>query len=236
MAAHAFNEEGWNEMSGEHKITNTATDSLAADLHRAAVQAGVGFLPATIQPAGAIEAQEAAGQRELLAAAAGDWAKLPRAIHGVSGDELVALGFEVGEVVQGDDLFVNIRLPEGWYVDGTSHSMHSTLRDAEGFRRAGIFYKAAYYDRRADLNWSTVPVTDAQEQADNAIKDELGEEWSYSRRSIVNDGTRAVLCTYEGRDSAYKSTGEYVLVVVEPNGAERSREKTTDASRKGEWL
>lgn len=223
-------------MSEDRRITNTATDSLAADVHKMAVEMGIGFLPATIQPKGTIEAQEAAGQRELLAAAAGDWAKLPTEIHGATSDDLKALGFEFGATVPGDELFTHVRLPDGWYVDGTSHSMHSTLRDAEGFKRAGIFYKAAYYDRRADLNWSTVPVTDAQEKTDAAVKDALGEAWSYSRRSAVDDDSRAVLFSYEGRSENFRSTGEYVEVVIEPDGAERSRAKTTVAGRKGEWL
>lgn len=186
------------------------------------------MLPAQIMPKGTIEAQEAAGQRELLKAAAGDWAKLPTRITGATREDLEALGFEFGEPVPGDDLFTNVRLPEGWYVDGTSHSMHTTLRDPEHFKRAGIFYnKAAYYDRCADLNWTTVPVTDVQDDlASGAVKAELGDDWSYPRRAIVEDGSRAVRFTYERRE-------HLTHVVLESNGTERSRETAFDAGAKG---
>lgn len=217
-------------------ITNTTKDSAAAARHREFARVGVPVRPADIQPSGAIEAQEAAGQRELLKAAAGDWAKLPTRIAGATREDLEALGFEFGEPVPGDDLFTNVRLPEGWYVDGTSHSMHTTLRDPEHFKRAGIFYKAAYYDRRADLSWMTVPVTDAQDDlANGAVKAELGDDWSYPRRAVVEDGSRAVQFTYERRERG-RSTGHLTHVVLEPNGTERSRATAFDAERKGEWV
>lgn len=217
-------------------ITNTANDSLAADVHRDVASQVGPVLPAQTMPKGTIEAQEAAGQRELLKAAAGDWAKLPTRITGATRADLEALGFEFGEPVPGDDLFTNVRLPEGWHVDGTSHSMHTTLRDPEHFKRAGIFYKAAYYDRRADLSWMTVPVTDVQDDlASGAVKAELGDDWSYPRRAVVEDGSRAVRFTYERREMG-RSTGHLTHVVLEPNGTERSRETAFDAERKGEWV
>lgn len=60
-------------------------------------------------------------------------------------------GIEVIGPVEGDDLFVEVRLPPGWRKDLTGHSMHTKLLDEKGRVRASIFYKAAFYDRRADI-------------------------------------------------------------------------------------
>lgn len=90
---------------------------------------------------GGIERQEARGQRELAADSA-----LPT-------EGLSSLPAEWGitslGVRDGDPLFTNVQLPDGWKVQPTGHSMWSDLLDADGKKRAAIFYKAAYYDRRA---------------------------------------------------------------------------------------
>jgi len=95
---------------------------------------------------GAIEASEALGQIELVSNA-----KLPTEMN--VGREAVteATGIQFGDMA--DDLFVNVTLPEGWLKRATDHSMHSELVDDRGRVRAGIFYKAAFYDRRADLHF-----------------------------------------------------------------------------------
>ena len=94
---------------------------------------------------GGIERQEAEGQRTLL-----ESTMLPKEIRGATREQLTALGFKFGADV--DDLFVQCELPPGWTKSGTNHSMHSDLLDEHGRRRAGIFYKAAFYDRRADMS------------------------------------------------------------------------------------
>lgn len=97
---------------------------------------------------GGIEAQEAAGQIALVKASD----RLPRVIRPHSVDlarVAQAWGMKLGDVV--DDLFISVVLPEGWRIEATDHSMHSALIDASGAERAGIFYKAAFYDRRASL-------------------------------------------------------------------------------------
>jgi hypothetical protein len=92
---------------------------------------------------GYITGMEAAGQRQLLASSQlpkdGPW------------DELTALGFVKGEPV--DDLFVNATLPEGWKREGSDHAMWSYLLDQRGIRMVAIFYKAAFYDRRAFMRF-----------------------------------------------------------------------------------
>ena len=97
---------------------------------------------------GGIERQEAAGQRALV-----ESTMLPKEIRGATQEQLTAIGFEFGADV--DELFVTCELPPGWTKRGTEHSMYSDLLDEQGRKRAGIFYKAAFYDRRADMRMSS---------------------------------------------------------------------------------
>lgn len=94
---------------------------------------------------GGIEQQEAQGQATLVRSA-----MLPKEIIGATREELTAIGFRFGD--DADDLFVKCELPQGWQKRATEHPMHSDLLDEHGRRRASIFYKAAFYDRRADMH------------------------------------------------------------------------------------
>lgn len=96
---------------------------------------------------GGIEAQEAQGQRELVASTV-----LPFPGFGSSDADFEALGFTFGDKVPGDDLFREATLPEGWTRKGTDHAMHSEILDERGIARVNVFYKAAFYDRRADMH------------------------------------------------------------------------------------
>jgi hypothetical protein len=96
---------------------------------------------------GGIEAQEAQGQRELVASTV-----LPFPGWNSSDADFEALGFTFGEKVPGDDLFREATLPDGWTRAGTGHAMHSDVLDERGIARVGVFYKAAFYDRRADMH------------------------------------------------------------------------------------
>lgn len=98
---------------------------------------------------GAVEAQEARGQRELVNAAV-----LPT--RGLNGGPNAAdraawdgMGIKIGKPVNGDDMFTNVELPAGWCKRPTDHSMWSDLVDNKGRVRGRIFYKAAFYDRSA---------------------------------------------------------------------------------------
>lgn len=88
---------------------------------------------------GGIEAQEAQGQEQFVLS---DQMPVdcPRS-------ELEQLGFVFGEVI--DDLFVQASLPPGWKKIATDHDMWSSIVDETGMKRVSIFYKAAFYDRRA---------------------------------------------------------------------------------------
>lgn len=97
---------------------------------------------------GAVERQEARGQQKLVVSDV-----LPTAIRGARGEEtLKEWGIELGDYVDGDQLFRHATLPEGWQKRPTDHSMWSELVDAEGRVRANIFYKAASYDRKAHMD------------------------------------------------------------------------------------
>ena len=102
------------------------------------------FVVATLP--GGIEAQEARGQETF---AAGD--SLPIEMRGTTLDDLTSLGFVFGAAI--DELFVECRVPEFWTKRPTEHPLHTEILDAAGKVRGSVFYKAAYYDRRADLRW-----------------------------------------------------------------------------------
>ena len=100
-----------------------------------------------------IYAQEAQGQREMLASTT-----LPtdmgwsRPGEPEPQEKFEALGFTFGDVVEGDPLFRQATLPEGWGREATDHSMHTSIVDERGIRRVSVFYKAAFYDRKASMN------------------------------------------------------------------------------------
>lgn len=99
----------------------------------------------------AIEVQEAAGQKQLVESDV-----LPTKMgwnnDGTTKAALESYGIKFLGVVDGDPLFQNVVLPPGWKKVATDHSMHSSLVDDKGRERAGIFYKAAFYDRKASLS------------------------------------------------------------------------------------
>lgn len=96
----------------------------------------------TASTPGGIEAQEKAGQTTFVANS-----QLPKSCPR---KELEQMGFKFGADV--DDIFVSVTMPAGWKKRATDHSMWSELVDEKGRKRASIFYKAAFYDRRADMN------------------------------------------------------------------------------------
>jgi hypothetical protein len=100
----------------------------------------------TVMEPGGIERQEKLGQLEFVANDT-----LP--IEGTEGENRAAwekMGFRFGENV--DDLFVKVKLPAGWKKGETTHSMWSKIIDDKGRERAAVFYKAAFYDRRAHVH------------------------------------------------------------------------------------
>lgn len=97
----------------------------------------------------AILQQEARGQEQLINS--GD---LPIKCSAEDKKKLEKLGVVFGEPLPDDPLFCKATLPEGWGKQATEHSMWSKLVDENGVVRANIFYKAAFYDRRAHMDAS----------------------------------------------------------------------------------
>ncbi len=91
---------------------------------------------------GGIEAQEKAGQALLVAST-----NMPKDMR-PSQEAFERVGFKFGNEV--DELFFSATLPAGWKRAATDHSMHSKILDEQGRDRVSIFYKAAFYDRRAN--------------------------------------------------------------------------------------
>jgi hypothetical protein len=96
---------------------------------------------------GGIEAQEKAGQTSFVAGSS-----LPKDMQRCTRADFEKMGFTFGKDV--DDLFVAVSMPTGWKKVATEHSMWSDLVDDKGRKRAGIFYKAAFYDRNAHISLS----------------------------------------------------------------------------------
>lgn len=94
-----------------------------------------------------IEDMEKRGQQQVAAAAG---TKLPT--EGSDNPAWAKMGVVFGEPVEGDPLFRDATLPEGWSVKPTDHSMWLDLVDEKGRKRGAMFYKAAFYDRGAHIN------------------------------------------------------------------------------------
>jgi len=129
-------------------------------------------------PSAFIEQQEAAGQREIVNSEV-----IPSDVHG-SEDELTALGFVLGEPVDGDPMFRRATLPAGWEREGSDHSMWSYIVDQLGRRRCGVFYKAAFYDRSAHISVTSVGAYVSECLYEKTIP-VLDEEWATSEAVLA---------------------------------------------------
>jgi hypothetical protein len=94
---------------------------------------------------GGIEAQEKRGQVAFVAQQT-----LPKDGLDRYRAALEKAGFKFGE--DADDLFIRCEFPAGWTKQPSDHSMWSYLLDEKGRRRGGLFYKAAFYDRKAHIS------------------------------------------------------------------------------------
>jgi hypothetical protein len=93
-----------------------------------------------------IERQEAQGQRQLVVSS-----QLPA--RGLFPEDAARCGIHVLQPSPGDPLFLDVVLPTGWTLKPTDHAMWSELVDDTGVKRASIFYKAAFYDRDAFIQF-----------------------------------------------------------------------------------
>jgi hypothetical protein len=99
----------------------------------------------TGSPSGLIERRERDGQRRIV-----NSDRLPTDC----GDRppWLALGFTFGDPDPADPLFMPATLPPGWQRQATGDSMGSVIVDTLGRKRVRIFYKGAFYDRKAHMN------------------------------------------------------------------------------------
>lgn len=153
-------------------------------------------LLAAITPGG-IERQEAAGQATFVRNAT-----LPK---DCDREALTKCGVIFGK--DADDLFVNVVLPDGWKKQATSHSMHSDLLDEKGRVRATIFYKAAFYDRCADMRMCC-----RYNVASHIPCDADGNDVEYGRhthfKTVVADDAASLDSLGRIRDKADYNTGD----------------------------
>ncbi|MEU5595700.1 hypothetical protein [Streptomyces sp. NPDC020298] len=108
------------------------------------------LLLATGDTEAVIGAQERAGQAQVIHSDC-----LPTAMRD-SREEFEAVGFTFGQPDPHDPLFAPATLPDGWKREGSDHAMWSYIVDELGRRRVGVFYKAASYDRKADMHLVSV--------------------------------------------------------------------------------
>jgi len=145
-----------------------------------------------------IEEMEAAGQRAVVTSSV-----LPT---DAPWEQLQALGFTRGEQVPGDALFTRCELPEGWRREGSDHAMHSYVLDGRGVRRVSIFYKAAFYDRKASASVVTVGVDLSIEAIYGDEPPALPDPWevlSEAERADFRDDLRAYAAKAERHPDIY---------------------------------
>lgn len=98
-----------------------------------------------------IENMEASGQKQLVASTSLPSELLDNGCDGEAKAMLVSWGFVFSDPDPSDPLFMPATLPPGWTKAGTDHDMWSDVLDDQGRKRIGVFYKAAFYDRKAHM-------------------------------------------------------------------------------------
>lgn len=142
-----------------------------------------------------IEDMEARGQRELTS----QTSKLPT--EGSKDPAWAKMGVLYGEPDKDDPKFSFVQLPAGWVLRPTDHSMWNQLLDDKGRVRGKMFYKAAFYDRRATIH----PVTRYQCDRESKIKD----DYDCPFREVVKDtATGAALFMTDWVERPVKYTPE----------------------------
>ena len=134
---------------------------------------------------GGIEAQEKAGQIEQSfletlpreGTLVGQWGRRDNYL-----EEWERLGFVFNES-GGDDLFIEAKFPQGWRKQATDHAMWSHLLDDKGRKRASIFYKAAFYDRKAHIHFE-------RRYSASAYAEIAGDTENYA--CVVRDGDAVI--------------------------------------------
>jgi hypothetical protein len=179
-----------------------------------------------------IENQEAAGQRQLV-----NSDRLPVDSHGTDAD-FEAVGFTFGPPDKNDPLFRPATLPEGWKREGSDHSMGSYIIDPLGRRRVSVFYKAAFYDRRASMYLvSPAGYLNSFLWGDDAeARPVLDDEWltpeiADAELAKIRDGQLAEAKEYEGYATESTRTDDNRAQLREIAAEQRVRAARTEALR-----
>ncbi len=134
---------------------------------------------------GGIVAQEMAWQATFVGGTS-----LPKEmLHSCSREKLERMGIKFGDDV--DDIFVAAQLPDGWTKKATNHSMWSELLDEKGRRRADIFFKAAFYDRKAHISLCIRFSVSVYEPC-SANGDPMDDCTATHRKGVVKDGDTVI--------------------------------------------
>lgn len=145
-------------------------------------------------PYGAIERGEKRGQSEFVSSE-----RLPiRVNDGANTDSKIQyekMGIKV--VDKYDDLFYNVILPDGWKKEATGHSMWNNLLDNKDRVRATIFYKAAFYDRDAFINFERRFTTDCVLAEDAPSELSWSEKQLLPHYGVIKDCGRVIAGTAE---------------------------------------
>lgn len=104
-------------------------------------------VPTLHQRYNTVEEMEVAGQDQLV-----NSVLVPVKVNFGTDEDLEALGFKLGKPLIDDPIFRPATFPTGWTRRPGETVYWSEILDAEGNVRIKVFYKAAFYDRRAGMN------------------------------------------------------------------------------------
>lgn len=160
-----------------------------------------------------IESAEAAGQHTLMNSTA-----IP--VAGYRDTDMEAIGVRLGAVHDDDPLFRDCTLPDGWSRDSMGDPRGAYIRDQHGRARVEIFYKAAWYDRKADAQIIAVPLTRPQQDSYDAVtRDYPDPGWGLPARRLEGENLVWMIPEQSPDDAGgRKTTGRVRERVVAPDG------------------
>lgn len=177
---------------------------------------------------GYIEGMERDGQRQLV-----NSTDLPTKGYDVK--EFEAVGFTFGPPHTSDPMFRPATLPEGWKREGSDHAMWSYILDQHGRRRVSIFYKAAWYDRDANMSLNT-PVGYLRQMVWDKAEPVLDDVWltrGVAGEALTSMYDRAIADAEEADGFAARKDARTDPIYWRDRAAEhRAEAKRIDAMRK----
>jgi hypothetical protein len=152
----------------------------------------------TGDPSGVIEASEREGQRQATACGRDRTVMISSKLDDETREFLTHYGVEF--LGDDDTVLQRVKLPPGWRLEPTDHAMWNDLVDANGHKRASMFYKAAFYDRNSHMHLErrfivTHEYGDAEYGSDAynekcsrvVVKDRQFDEPTWSKKWLTKD-------------------------------------------------